>query len=176
MKMSSVAIAKDLTTGQISKITGNAPRTVSNWIDSGLLKGYRVPSSKDRRVRPDDLVDFLRRNGMTERIPLINGGGTRVLFVGFPESTAHALAAAPYEARFAASGVAGGMAIATYRPMILVVDSAVGRIDGQCLAVAAKSMGARTIVIGDHIAGFDANGKSIGEMDRLILMALSVGA
>lgn len=39
-----------LTTGQIAKQCSVAPRTVAKWIDSGLLKGFRVPGSKDRRV------------------------------------------------------------------------------------------------------------------------------
>ena len=34
-------------------------RTVTKWFDSGRLKGYRIPGSKDRRVPADALVRFL---------------------------------------------------------------------------------------------------------------------
>lgn len=56
-----------LTTGQISRICGVAPRTVSKWFDSGRLKGYRLPGSTDRRVYADDLAAFMLGAGM--RVP-----------------------------------------------------------------------------------------------------------
>src|SRR5688572_17759958 len=36
-----------LTTGEVAKICNVAPRTVSKWFDSGALRGYRIPGSKD---------------------------------------------------------------------------------------------------------------------------------
>lgn len=50
---------KVLTTGQISTLCSVAPRTVSKWIDTGLLKGHRIPGSKDRRVLYSDLKAFM---------------------------------------------------------------------------------------------------------------------
>lgn len=50
------------TTGKIAKICDVAPRTVSKWIDKGLLSGYSIPGGKDRRVTKDALIDFLRKN------------------------------------------------------------------------------------------------------------------
>jgi len=38
-----------LTTGQVAQICNVAPRTVTKWFDSGRLKGYRIPGSKDRK-------------------------------------------------------------------------------------------------------------------------------
>lgn len=52
------------TTGMISKLCNVAPRTVSKWIDSGRLKGYRIPGSNDRRVPVDVLVEFFKAHGM----------------------------------------------------------------------------------------------------------------
>ena len=57
------------TTGQIAYACGVAPRTVANWIDQGLLKGYRVPGSTDRRVTRATLLEFMLAHGMpTNRI------------------------------------------------------------------------------------------------------------
>lgn len=53
-----------LTTGQISKAVGVSPRTVTKWIDSGLLKGWRIPGSKDRRVDYKDLKLFCIEQGL----------------------------------------------------------------------------------------------------------------
>lgn len=52
------------TTGQVAKICKVASRTVSQWFDSGKLKGYRLPGSDDRRIPIARLQDFLRENGM----------------------------------------------------------------------------------------------------------------
>lgn len=53
-----------LTTGEVAKICKVAPRTVSKWIDTGILSGYRLPGSKDRRVESKNLLDFMKRNKM----------------------------------------------------------------------------------------------------------------
>ena len=53
---------KALTTGQVAKRLSVAPRTVSKLIDSGQLKGWRIPGSKDRRVDVADLRHFCIEN------------------------------------------------------------------------------------------------------------------
>ena len=56
-----------LTTGNIAKILHVAPTTVTKWIDSGVLKGHRVPCSRHRRIRREDFVDFMKQ----QSIPII---------------------------------------------------------------------------------------------------------
>jgi excisionase family DNA binding protein len=53
------------TTGEVARVCGVTKRTVIQWIDSGKLKGYRIPGSKHRRVSADALRTFLR----TYKIP-----------------------------------------------------------------------------------------------------------
>jgi excisionase family DNA binding protein len=48
-----------LRTGDIAKICSVATRTVQKWFDEGILKGYKLPDSKDRRVRAEDLKEFM---------------------------------------------------------------------------------------------------------------------
>jgi len=54
-----------LTTGDISKMCGVAPRTTSKWIDGGLLKGTRLPTVDgkpgDRRVDKKDFLEFVEQ-------------------------------------------------------------------------------------------------------------------
>ena len=54
-----------LTTGDVAKICHVASRTVQKWFDSGQLKGYLIPGSKDRRIPLKELRRFMRAN----RIP-----------------------------------------------------------------------------------------------------------
>lgn len=56
---------KMLTTGQVAEICGCAPKTVSKWVDSGLLAGYKLPGGGDRRIKEADLREFMAKHGMT---------------------------------------------------------------------------------------------------------------
>jgi len=55
---------RTLTTGAIAKLMDVAPRTVSKWCDTGKLKCYRLPASRDRRVLWDDLRRFSAEYGV----------------------------------------------------------------------------------------------------------------
>src|SRR3954469_2326047 len=68
-----------LTTGEVAKICNVAPRTVSKWFDSGSLKGYRIPGSRDRRIPSAELMKFMRAHGIP--VEGVNSGRTRVLIV-----------------------------------------------------------------------------------------------
>lgn len=78
-----------LTTGMVAKVCHVAARTVSKWIDSGILRGYRVPSLNnhggDRRVLKSDLVQFMQQNGMDRLVPRHRG------YFGVPDKAAKAL-------------------------------------------------------------------------------------
>ena len=67
------------TTGQVAKICSVAPRTVAKWFDSGQLRGYRIPGSRDRRIPLNQLIRFMQAYG----IPLggLDTGQTRILIL-----------------------------------------------------------------------------------------------
>jgi hypothetical protein len=48
--------------GELAKVFGVAPKTICNWIDKGLLKGFRLPGSKDRRLSHEELAKFIGSN------------------------------------------------------------------------------------------------------------------
>ena len=53
------------TTGQVARIARVSCRTVSTWVDKGLILGaYRLPGSLDRRITEDGLRQFFVDNGM----------------------------------------------------------------------------------------------------------------
>ena len=55
---------KVLTTGDVARICHVAPRTVHKWFDTGLLKGYHLPGSRDRRIPIAELKRFMKANNM----------------------------------------------------------------------------------------------------------------
>ncbi|MCL4741774.1 MAG: response regulator [Phycisphaerales bacterium] len=121
-----MTIDKDvLTTGEVAKICNVAPRTVSKWFDTGTLKGYRIPGSKDRRIPVAELLRFMRAHG----IPMdgIASGRTRVLIVDDDSDvvdTLHRVLSeqTTYEVHTATTGFQAGMECERFRPHVILLD------------------------------------------------------
>lgn len=144
-----------MTTGQVAKYCNVAPRTVSKWFDSGLLKGFRIPGSKDRRIQPKDLLAFLREHGM----PLGNLDLTRrILYVGSDPILATALAEAiewDVEIMSALSMFDAGLQYGDclVKPEVLIADvpkSAIERADLNGMAACGTTM-VWLVPVGDHV-------------------------
>ncbi len=52
---------KVLMTGEVAEICNVASRTVEKWFDKKLLRGYRIPGSRDRRIPIPELVRFMKK-------------------------------------------------------------------------------------------------------------------
>ena len=123
-----------LTTGEVARICSVAPRTVSKWFDSGKLRGYRIPGSKDRRIPLDQLVRFMRTHG----IPLngLDTGLTRILVVESQQDTADVLSTvlaneANYEVKAARSAFEAGAIAETFKPHAMLMDLQVPGLTGR---------------------------------------------
>jgi excisionase family DNA binding protein len=118
-----------LTTGEVAKICNVAPRTVSKWFDSGTLKGYRIPGSKDRRIPVSELVRFMKAHN----IPMegLSSGRTRVLVVDDERDVVQVLERVlteqtNYEVKTATTGFQAGMLCESFRPHVLLLDVHLG--------------------------------------------------
>jgi excisionase family DNA binding protein len=155
-----------LTTGEVARVCQVAPRTVAKWFDSGVLKGYRVPGSKDRRIPIGDLVRFMREHGM----PLdgLDTGATRVLLVD-PDSErrdtlAKALSQQPFlEVQAAESPFAAGVAAARFAPHVVLLEPAPAEIRK---AVEAGASSARETEICFKLVGIAADASEAEELRR----------
>lgn len=113
-----------LTTGEVAKVCNVAPRTVSKWFDSGQLRGYRIPGSKDRRIPLNALIRFMKQH----HIPMdgLQSGQTRVLIVDgdgrVVQTLKQVLADANYEVHAAGSGFLAGVACEKARPHVMLLD------------------------------------------------------
>ena len=121
-----------LTTGDVAKICHVAPRTVSKWFDSGQLKGYRIPGSKDRRIPVSELVRFMRAHNMpTAALPVDK---IRVLVVDSDDESASTLAdtlraKTDYEVQTARSNFETGAVAQKFAPHVLLINLLSDRID-----------------------------------------------
>ncbi len=112
-----------LTTGEVARICHVAPRTVSKWFDTGKLRGYRIPGSRDRRIPLEQLIAFMRVHG----IPLdsLDGGTCRILIMDndVPEELIRDLQQTDrYEVRKAENGFEAGVVAQQFHPHVIVVD------------------------------------------------------
>lgn len=126
-----------LTTGEVAKVCNVAPRTVSKWFDSGALRGYRIPGSKDRRIPVTELVKFMKAHG----IPLdaLHSGRTRVLIVDADPDITDLLEKSlaeqtNYEVRSARSGFEAGMLCERFKPHVVLLDIHLGEGDARNVA------------------------------------------
>lgn len=114
-----------LTTGDVAKICNVAARTVSKWFDSGQLKGYRIPGSRDRRIPVRELIRFMKTHDIPSPVPSL--GRTRVLIADSGNGTGLALAEqlksrTEYEVRLAGSTFETGVVASQFAPHVLVVN------------------------------------------------------
>ena len=114
-----------LTTGDVAKICNVAPRTVSKWFDSGQLRGYRIPGSKDRRIPVNELIRFMKANNMpTDILPV---GKIRVLVLdgenGSRSPVIDALTArGSYEIQAVSNGFDAGAAVQKFSPHVILIN------------------------------------------------------
>lgn len=131
-----------LTTGEVAKICNVAPRTVSKWFDTGSLKGYRIPGSKDRRIPVPELVRFMKAHG----IPLdgLSSGRTRVLVVDADQEVTDTLARVlaeqtNYEVHTANTAFEAGLECERFKPHVLLLDLHLADGDSRKVADAVRT-------------------------------------
>jgi len=123
------------TTGEVARICNVTIRTVIKWFESGKLKGFKIPASKDRRIPRTELVRFMREHG----IPLEWMEDTRVrrLLVADDEDKIRQilmedLSKHPFlQVAEAENGIRAGMMLAEFRPQLLILDYNLGDLDGR---------------------------------------------
>ncbi|MHC4654871.1 MAG: helix-turn-helix domain-containing protein [Planctomycetota bacterium] len=131
-----------LTTGDVAKICNVAPRTVSKWFDTGQLKGYRIPGSKDRRIPVSELIRFMKANNMPA--PTLPVGKIRVLIVNNNSGAASALADTlrtntDYEVQIAVSNFETGTIAQKFAPHVLLVNLLAEGIDATSICKSIRA-------------------------------------
>jgi excisionase family DNA binding protein len=142
MNQTNTKVKDVLTTGEVAKICNVAPRTVSKWFDSGALRGYRIPGSKDRRIPVNQLIRFMKQHNMP-----LNGlmtGCTRILIVDDEQDIVEVLEKiledeAKYEVEVAKGGFAAGVIAEKFRPHVILLDMHLSDIDGREVAKQVKN-------------------------------------
>ena len=143
------------TTFETAKLCYVSPLSIINWVNAGRLAAFRTPGGH-RRIRREDLIRFMRDNGIPLAEELREGSGRPKVLVVDDESgirdvlTEHLTTrSTPYEVLPAADGFEAGRLVATFRPDVVLLDLKMPGIDGfqVCRTIKAGPETANTVVI-----------------------------
>ncbi len=143
------------TTFEAAKLCHVSPLSIINWVNAGRLAAFRTPGGH-RRIRKEDLVRFMRENGIPVPETLREGSGRpRVLVVDDDAAIREVVAEhmstrlRPFEVMTAADGFEAGRLVATFRPDVVLLDLRMPGMDGFQVsrAIKADPDSAATIVI-----------------------------
>ena len=143
------------TTFETAKLCHVSPLSIINWVNAGRLPAFRTPGGH-RRIRREDLVRFMRENGIPLPEDLREGSGRpKVLVVDDEASIREILAehlttrGTPFETLTASDGFEAGRLMATFRPDVVLLDLRMPGLDGfqVCRTIKADPESSSTIVV-----------------------------
>jgi excisionase family DNA binding protein len=130
------------TTGEAAAICKVSQQTIIRCFDSGRLTGFRVPGSKFRRIPRDELVRFMKANGIP--VDLLEGGRKRVLVVDDdPQIVALFQDILGRDGRFdvksAGTGYDAGLLTESFKPHVMILDYMLPDINGNIVCQRIRS-------------------------------------
>lgn len=143
------------TTFEAAKLCHVSPLSIINWVNAGRLPAFRTPGGH-RRIRRDDLVRFMRDNGIPLPEKLKFGTGRRKVLIVDDESGVRDVIAehltsrqSAYEVLTAVDGFEAGRLVATSRPDVVLLDLRMPGVDGfhVCRTIKADPETSNTVVI-----------------------------
>ena len=164
------------TTFEAAKLCHVSPLSIINWVNAGRLPAFRTPGGH-RRIRREDLIKFMKDNGIPLAEELTAGSGRpRVLVVDDDGSIRDLLAehlgarSEPFEVMTASDGFEAGRLVATFKPDVVLLDLRMPGMDGfqVCRTVKADPETSGTIVIamtGFHTPETEARIKECGAVE-----------
>ena len=133
------------TTGEAAGICNISQQTIIRCFDSGRLDGFRIPGSRFRRIPRENLIKFMRDNG----IPLDNlnfekNGKIKVLIVDDDVEIVELMVDVlsrdgRFEIQTAGSGYEAGVKTEQFRPDVIILDYMLPDVNGNIVCKTIKS-------------------------------------
>lgn len=130
------------TTGEAAKICKVSQQTIIRCFDSGQLKGFRVPGSRFRRIPRDQLIAFMRENGIP--IDHLESAKHKILVVDDDEELVELIREVlvrdgRFDVRTVNNGFGAGMMVKEYHPEAIVLDIMLPDINGKDVCQVVRS-------------------------------------
>ncbi len=149
-----------LTVFKASKYCRVSPKTIINWIESGLIKAYKTPGGH-RRINQKDLIAFMEKQGMPVPENEADTGRIKILVVDddpiIVESIVQALEEDEYdyEVISAADGFEAGIQVSHFNPDLVILDIMMPDIKGfdvcQRIKSSPETKGTKIIVLSAYL-------------------------
>jgi excisionase family DNA binding protein len=125
---------KALTSGEIASYCDVNLRTVIRWIESGKLKGFKLPGRGNNRVLVEDFVEFLERHDMPIPDALRGVASPSILIVDdempVAKSIQRVARRAGFDSYIATGGFQAGIMLSQYEPKVMTLDLSMPGMDG----------------------------------------------
>lgn len=121
------------TTGEAAEVCQVSQQTIIRCFDSGRLKGFRVPGSRFRRIPREELLRFMRENGIPTST--LEAGKKRILVVDDDENIIELFVDVlrrdgRYEVKTAGTGYDAGVMTEQFQPDLMILDFMLPDING----------------------------------------------
>ncbi|MHC4998538.1 MAG: response regulator [Planctomycetota bacterium] len=133
------------TTGEAAEVCNISQQTIIRCFDSGRLDGFRIPGSRFRRIPRDNLIKFMKDNG----IPLDNlnsekNGKVKVLIVDDDVEIVELMVDVlsrdgRFDIQTAGSGYEAGLKTEQFRPDVIILDYMLPDVNGNIVCKTIKS-------------------------------------
>jgi excisionase family DNA binding protein len=136
------ASKKIFTTGEAAEVCKVSQQTIIRCFDSGRLTGFRVPGSKFRRIPRDELIRFMRANGIPTEV--LDTGRNRVLIVDDDPAIVKLFGDmlqrdGRFEVAVAQTGYDAGLLTESFRPNLIILDYMLPDINGNIVCERIRS-------------------------------------
>lgn len=125
---------KTLTSGEIATYCDVNLRTVIRWIESGKLKGFKLPGRGNNRVLVEDFIEFLERHDMPVPDKLKSDVVPSLLIVDdempVAKSIQRVARRAGFESYIATGGFQAGIMLSQHNPRMMTLDLSMPGMDG----------------------------------------------
>lgn len=122
------------TTGEAAKVCGVSQQTIIRSFDAGRLTGFKVPGSKFRRIPREELLRFMRANGMSLEALGEDGAAARVLLISSDQAICRLVEGALKDDRRFTLVTAGnafdaGLLTESFKPGLVILSTRQEEID-----------------------------------------------
>ncbi|MBI5093776.1 MAG: response regulator [Candidatus Hydrogenedentes bacterium] len=125
---------QSFSTSEVARFCHVTADTIRKWAEAGRIHVFKTPGGH-RRIRREDLIQFLRENNIPIHTDLDNSG-TRVLVVDDEKAVVSVIrrflerSQTSFQVEVAMDGFDAGHQVATFRPDVVFLDLRLPGIDG----------------------------------------------
>lgn len=131
------------TTGEAAEVCKVSQQTIIRCFDAGRLNGFRVPGSRFRRIPREELIRFMKENGIPTDEFTGSGGKKKVLIVDDDPEIIELFTDVfneydRYEIKTASTGYDAGILSEQFKPDLMILDYMLPDVNGNVVCATVR--------------------------------------